>query len=99
MSNRKKKGRNINGWLLVDKPEGLSSTAVVNKIKWCFDAKKELFSVINQEIDPIRHRYFNLAQQPDLLNDLFSDGAKKVRPQAQQLVSEVRDLVGISKIV
>jgi len=63
------------------------------------DAKKELFSVINQEIDPIRHRYFNLAQQPDLLNDLFSDGAKKVRPQAQQLVSEVRDLVGISKIV
>jgi len=40
MSNRKKKGRNINGWLLVDKPEGLSSTAVVNKIKWCFDAKK-----------------------------------------------------------
>jgi tRNA pseudouridine55 synthase len=40
MNNRKKKGRNIDGWLLVDKPEGLSSTAVVNKIKWCFDAKK-----------------------------------------------------------
>ena len=40
MNNRKKKGRNIDGWLLVDKPEGLSSTSVVNKIKWCFDAKK-----------------------------------------------------------
>ena len=37
---RTRKGRNISGWLVVDKPAGLTSTAVVNKVKWAFDAKK-----------------------------------------------------------
>ena len=63
------------------------------------DAKKELFSVINNEISPIREKYFELSNQPDLLNDLFSEGAKKVRPQAQELIEKLRGLVGISKIV
>ena len=69
-----------------------------NGIGWG-DAKKELFAVINKEIAPISEKYFELNKQPDLLNDLFADGAKKVRPQAQALVSQVRELVGISKIV
>ncbi len=63
------------------------------------DAKKELFSVINNEISPIREKYFELSNQPDLLNDLFSEGAKKVRPQAQELIEKLRGLVGISNIV
>jgi tRNA pseudouridine55 synthase len=37
---RRKKGRDISGWLVVDKPAGLSSAAVVNKVRWAFDAKK-----------------------------------------------------------
>lgn len=37
---RKKKGRDISGWLVVDKPAGMTSTAVVNKVKWAFEAKK-----------------------------------------------------------
>jgi len=37
---RKRKGRDISGWLVVDKPAGLTSTAVVNKVKWAFDAQK-----------------------------------------------------------
>ncbi len=37
---RKKKGRAISGWLVVDKPLGLTSSAVVNKVKWAFDAQK-----------------------------------------------------------
>ncbi|MBF9042768.1 tRNA pseudouridine(55) synthase TruB [Rhodobacterales bacterium HKCCE4037] len=37
---RKRNGRDISGWLLVDKPAGITSTAVVNKVRWCFDAKK-----------------------------------------------------------
>lgn len=37
---RKRKGRDISGWLIVDKPAGLTSTAVVNKVRWAFDAKK-----------------------------------------------------------
>ncbi len=36
----RKKGREINGWLVVDKPAGMTSTSVVNKVRWAFDAKK-----------------------------------------------------------
>lgn len=37
---RSRKGRDISGWLVVDKPAGITSTAVVNKVRWAFDAKK-----------------------------------------------------------
>ncbi len=37
---RKRKGRDISGWLVVDKPAGVTSTSVVNKVRWAFDAKK-----------------------------------------------------------
>ncbi|MDJ0627808.1 MAG: tRNA pseudouridine(55) synthase TruB [Rhodobacter sp.] len=37
---RRRKGRDISGWLVVDKPAGITSTAVVNKVRWAFDAKK-----------------------------------------------------------
>ncbi|MBK4217710.1 tRNA pseudouridine(55) synthase TruB [Paracoccus caeni] len=36
----RKKGRDINGWLIVDKPTGVTSTAVVAKVRWALDAKK-----------------------------------------------------------
>lgn len=36
----RKKGRDINGWLIVDKPAGMTSTSVVNKVRWALDAKK-----------------------------------------------------------
>lgn len=37
---RKRKGRDVHGWLVVDKPAGITSNAVVNKVKWAFEAKK-----------------------------------------------------------
>ena len=37
---RKRKGRDISGWLVVDKPAGITSTAVVNKVRWALDARK-----------------------------------------------------------
>jgi tRNA pseudouridine55 synthase len=37
---RNRKGRDISGWLVIDKPAGPTSTAVVNKVKWALDAKK-----------------------------------------------------------
>ena len=36
----RRKGRDISGWLVVDKPAGMTSNAVVNKVRWAFDAKK-----------------------------------------------------------
>ena len=63
------------------------------------DVKKSLFTIINDEMLPIREKYIELKDQKDLLNDLFSDGARKVRPEAQELVGKLREAVGISNIV
>ena len=35
-----RKGRNISGWLVIDKPAGMTSTAVVNKVRWALGARK-----------------------------------------------------------
>ena len=37
---RKRKGRDISGWIVVDKPAGITSTSVVNKVRWALNANK-----------------------------------------------------------
>ena len=37
---RKRKGRDISGWLIIDKPAGCSSNAVVGKVRWAMEARK-----------------------------------------------------------
>lgn len=37
---RRKKGRPITGWLVLDKPAGMGSTDAVSKVKWLFQADK-----------------------------------------------------------
>jgi len=37
---RKRKGRPVSGWVILDKPKGLGSTQAVSKIKWLFNADK-----------------------------------------------------------
>jgi len=37
---RKKKGRPVSGWLVLDKPRGMGSTEAVSKIKWLYGAEK-----------------------------------------------------------
>ena len=36
----KRKGRDVHGWLVVDKPAGPTSAAIVNKVRWAFGAAK-----------------------------------------------------------
>ena len=40
MSRRKPRGRPLDGWLIIDKPAGMTSTDVVNRVKRMFDAQK-----------------------------------------------------------
>ncbi|MBE7158148.1 MAG: tRNA pseudouridine(55) synthase TruB, partial [Rhodospirillales bacterium] len=40
MSRRKPRGRPLDGWLIIDKPGGMTSTDVVNRVKRLFDAQK-----------------------------------------------------------
>jgi len=37
---RRKKGRKVHGWLVIDKPAGITSTSMVNKARWAFGAQK-----------------------------------------------------------
>ncbi len=37
---RRRKGRDISGWLIINKPTGITSNAVVNKVRWAMEAKK-----------------------------------------------------------
>lgn len=37
---RRRKGRAVSGWVVVDKPAGMTSTTVVNKVRWAFGAQK-----------------------------------------------------------
>ena len=37
---RRKRGRPLDGWLVIDKPQGLTSTDVVNRVRRGFDAQK-----------------------------------------------------------
>jgi tRNA pseudouridine55 synthase len=40
MPRRKPRGRPLDGWLIVDKPPGLTSTDVVKRVRRAFDARK-----------------------------------------------------------
>lgn len=37
---KRNKGRDISGWLVIDKPAGITSTSVVNKVRWALNANK-----------------------------------------------------------
>ena len=37
---RRRRGRAINGWIVVDKPSGLTSTQVVGRVRRILDAQK-----------------------------------------------------------
>ena len=68
-----------------------------NGISWG-DAKNKLFTVVNNEITPIRELYEKLQEDKDYINDLLSDGSNKVRPIARELLDSIRSSVGINKI-
>ncbi len=40
MGRSRKKGQNITGWLVLDKPLGMTSTQALGKVRWLLDAKK-----------------------------------------------------------
>ena len=37
---RRRRGRAISGWIVLDKPEGMTSTQAVGRVRWLFDAAK-----------------------------------------------------------
>ena len=68
-----------------------------NGISWG-DAKNKLFSLVNNEISPIRDKYEEFSTNDKLLNELLHEGSLKARVLAKEKIAIVRDLIGIKPI-
>ncbi len=63
------------------------------------EMKKVLFEKINQEITPARERYEALMQAPDHIEEQLQEGAKKAREISVPFIEQLRESVGITKII
>ena len=62
------------------------------------DAKEKLFLKINSQLEPIRNKHDELHQNKDYINDVLHDGAKKAKSYAVEKISQIKEVIGISKI-
>ena len=72
-------------------------TAYDEGISWG-DAKEKLFLKINSQLEPIRNKYDELYQDKNYINDVLHDGATKARSYAVEKISQIKEVIGISKI-
>ncbi|MGH2592255.1 MAG: tryptophan--tRNA ligase, partial [Anaerolineae bacterium] len=61
----------------------------------CVDCKQIMARNLNAHLEPLRVRRADLAAQPNLVDDVLSDGAKKATAIATQVLAEVKDAVGL----
>lgn len=59
----------------------------------CVDCKKLFAKNLNKSLEPFRARRAELEKQPDYVNDVLHDGAKRARVIAEQTMKEVRQAV------
>ena len=70
-----KKGNNVNGWLIIDKPQGMGSTQVVNFTRRFFNAKKNCHA---GTLDPFATGVLPIAfGEGTKLIDFITDGDKE----------------------
>ena len=72
-------------------------TAYDEGISWG-EAKEKLFHKVNSQLEPIRDKYDQLHQDKNYINDVLNDGAKKARSHAVKKISQIKEVIGISKI-
>ncbi len=60
------------------------------------EAKAELFEVINNELASPRESYLELIQDTAQIDVVLKQGAEKVRPLAQNFLSEIKKIIGVS---
>jgi tryptophanyl-tRNA synthetase len=62
------------------------------------DCKKVLHEGMVQELTPIRRRSAELDAEPARVLDAIADGGRAARAIAQQTMTEVREVMGLSGI-
>ncbi len=63
------------------------------------DAKQRLFNLVEAELAPMRARYAEFMAHPDRLEDLLMAGADKARGLAQPFMAELRQAVGLRRML
>jgi tryptophanyl-tRNA synthetase len=61
----------------------------------CVDCKKLFARNLNAHLEPFRARRNELARNPDDIQDVLNDGARRARIIAQQTMAEVHQAVGL----
>ena len=59
------------------------------------EAKKQLFERVNDELSPARMRYEALMADPRQVEEILQSGAKRLRPQSEALIADVKQAVGL----
>ena len=62
------------------------------------EAKKRLFQLINEELAPARERYTQFMEEPQKIEAILQDGAKKAREISSPMIGQVKDALGISAL-
>ena len=61
------------------------------------EAKKELFSLVNEELGEAREKYNALIAAPNDVEEILQAGAAKARTRAQSIVTPLRESMGLVK--
>ncbi len=61
----------------------------------CVDCKKLLARNLNAHLAPFRARRAEIAKDPNAVQDVLSDGARRARAIASQTIAEVKEAVGL----
>ncbi len=59
------------------------------------EAKMELLKALNDSLKGPREKYLELMANPKAIDEILADGASRVRPQAQKLVTEIKKTIGV----
>jgi tryptophanyl-tRNA synthetase len=72
--------------------------AFASGIAWG-EAKKQLFELINKQLDEPREKYNELIANPSDVEAILLQGAEKARSQSTELMSSLRQAVGLRRLV
>ena len=68
--------------------------SLLNGISWG-DAKKELFNKMNEVIKPMREKYDYYINNPDVVDEILKNGAKKAKKIAEQNLIQIKKAIGV----
>ncbi len=69
---------------------------LINGLAWG-EAKKELFTLMNNYLSPMREKYNYYQNNLQLVVEILENGAKKAKIEAKKMLDKVRTAVGIKK--